>query len=404
MNRLHNILFIGCLYSENQKNIFLKNSKRGYQFAAQNFQEALLEGFLANGVEPYVLTVPSLSSFPFGYRMPVIRNSDFIYKSKKLGFSKGYLNIPLVKGLFCGSLYKKAMCWSGAVSGKKVVVVYGLLPSLMVIAVHLKMVYQDVKVCVVIPDLLQFVGCNKYSKILGLHQHNVNKVNALLPLFDCFVVLTESMLWSMGLQDKPFAVVEGIYAQEDSTMDCAKLENDKKIILYTGGLWKKYGIGDLLDAFMQIEGDEYRLCLCGTGDAVDDIKKCASKDSRIIYKGMLPKSDIVKLQKKATVLVNPRHSQEVFTQYSFPSKTMEYMASGTPVVMCRLKCLPQEYEKYLYFFEDESVEGMAKALKFICELDFNELRNKGTLAAQFVKSQKNAEKQAGKIIDLLASL
>ena len=398
-----NILFIGCLYSENQKTIFLKNSKRGYQSAAQNFQEALLEGFLANGVEPYVLTMPSLSSFPFGYRKPIIRNSAFIYKNKELGFSKGYLNIPFVRELFCRFLYKKAMRWCEVVSGEKVVVVYGLFPSSMAIAIRLKMIYKNVKISLVVPDLLQFMGCNKYAKILGVRRHNIKKVDVMLPSFDCFVVLTEPMFWSMGLQDKPFIVVEGIYAQEDSIMDCVKSEDDKKIILYAGGLWKKYGISDLLDAFMQIEGDEYRLWLCGSGDAVDYIRECVSKDNRIVYKGMLSKSDVVKLQKEATLLVNPRHSQEIFTQYSFPSKTMEYMASGTPTVMCHLKCLPQEYEKYLYFYEDESIKGMALTMKSICEKMPEELERKGALAAHFIRTEKNSKVQVNKILELLRS-
>ena len=38
-----NILFISCAYSETQKEEFRAKSKRGYQYAAQNFQEAMLD-------------------------------------------------------------------------------------------------------------------------------------------------------------------------------------------------------------------------------------------------------------------------------------------------------------------------------------------------------------------------
>ena len=36
---------------------------------------------------------------------------------------------------------------------------------------------------------------------------------------------------------------------------------------------------------------------------------------------------IVKEEKKSTLLVNPRFTNEEYTKYSFPSKNMEYMAS-----------------------------------------------------------------------------
>ena len=126
-------------------------------------------------------------------------------------------------------------------------------------------------------------------------------------------------------------------------------------------------------------------------------------DNRIVYKGLLPKKDIIRLQQEATLLVNPRHSNEEFTMYSFPSKTMEYMASGTPVVMAPLKCLPKEYDKYLFFFEDESVEGMALTMKSICEKMPEELERKGALAAHFIRTEKNSKVQVNKILELLRS-
>ena len=38
--------------------------------------------------------------------------------------------------------------------------------------------------------------------------------------------------------------------------------------------------------------------------------------------------------------VNPRQNNEEFTKYSFPSKTMEYLASGVPVVAYKLDGIP----------------------------------------------------------------
>ena len=69
------------------------------------------------------------------------------------------------------------------------------------------------------------------------------------------------------------------------------------------------------------------------------------------------------MQQQATLLVNPRKGHEEYTKYSFPSKTMEYMASGTPTIMYKLPGLPIEYEEYLVLLPDNSQETLTAILK-----------------------------------------
>ena len=110
------------------------------------------------------------------------------------------------------------------------------------------------------------------------------------------------------------------------------------------------------------------------------------------------------LQKKATVLINPRHSADEYTKYSFPSKTMEYMASGTPTLMAHLASIPQEYESHLFFFDDESIEGMKKKIIEVCEKSQSELEIFGKAASKFILEEKNEMKQAKKIVDMINRL
>ena len=42
---------------------------------------------------------------------------------------------------------------------------------------------------------------------------------------------------------------------------------------------------------------------------------------------------------------------------------MEYMASGTPVLTTRLPGMPAEYYPYVEFIDEETPEGIARALK-----------------------------------------
>ena len=100
-------------------------------------------------------------------------------------------------------------------------------------------------------------------------------------------------------------------------------------------------------------------------------------------------------------MVNPRPTDEEYTKYSFPSKNMEYMVSGTAVLTTNLPGMPEEYKQYVYLIEDESVDGVCKALKKISELSEEEVMNKSRLAREFVLSEKNNKIQTKKIIELI---
>ena len=64
-------------------------------------------------------------------------------------------------------------------------------------------------------------------------------------------------------------------------------------------------------------------------DLIESLLKKLQKDKRIIYWGVVEQKHVFEMQQQATLLVNPRKGHEEYTKYSFPSKTMEYMASGT---------------------------------------------------------------------------
>ena len=103
-------------------------------------------------------------------------------------------------------------------------------------------------------------------------------------------------------------------------------------------------------------------------------------------------------------MVNPVKSSEEFTRFFFPSKTLEYLASGTPTLMAHLKCMPNDYKQYLYYFDNESAEGMAKRIVEICEKPSDELKNFGKSASNFINKYKTPKPQVEKIISFLKQL
>ena len=117
--------------------------------------------------------------------------------------------------------------------------------------------------------------------------------------------------------------------------------------------------------------------------------------------GGAPNSEIVKAELKATLLVNPRPTNEDYTKYSFPSKNMEYMASGTPVLTTKLPGMPKEYNDFVYLIDEETTYGICKVLKEVLTLSSEQLHRKGTEAKAFVMEQKNNCVQAKKVLDMI---
>ena len=287
--------------------------------------------------------------------------------------------------------------------GKKIIFFYNFTG--LTILPELKKKYKNVKACLLVTDLPEYMDANNYlltrlnRKISNIFS---SKDNKHFNHIDGYILLAPAMRERLPMENKPWIQIEGIYNPEDDKACVEKAE--EKIVLYTGNLGKRYGILELLEAFHRINKNNYRLWICGTGDGLEDVKKYEDMDPRISYLGTLPRTEVIKLQKKVTILINPRHSTDEYTIYSFPSKTMEYLASGTPTLMSHLKSIPQEYDNHIFYFEDESIEGFSNRIVEICEKPSKELAEFGSKASLFIRQNKTPEPQVKKIISFLKNI
>lgn len=396
-----NILFISQYYPEQLLPIFLKKTKVGLDFAAHNLHKALFQGFSENSQKVDIVNAPHLGSFPPYYKTPFIPK----YKSEEEHINSfSYLNISYIKRWDINRKMRKEMWqWCEKTKGEKVIFFYNFtalshLPEL-------KKKFKDVKACLLVTDLPEYMAADNYfltrlnKKISSIFS---SKDKSHFDYVDGCILLAPAMSERLPINGKPWIQVEGIYNPENDQISVEKAK--EKVILYTGNLGKRYGILELLDAFHQIDNNNYRLWICGNGDGLNDIKQYEKIDSRIKYLGLFSRSEVIKLQKQATLLVNPRHSCDEYTIYSFPSKTMEYMASGTPTLMSHLKSIPNNYDDYLFYFDDESVDGYSKRIVEICEKSQVELNEFGGKASQFIMQYKTPKPQVEKIISFIRSL
>ena len=222
--------------------------------------------------------------------------------------------------------------------------------------------------------------------------------------YDGFINLTESMSSIVNPLKKPEIILEGSVNFFEEQFEKNKIKKGKRIILYAGGVYEKYGIKNLVEAFIKAKINNTELHIYGEGEYVEKLKKVCSAHKNIRYCGCKLNSEMRKYESEATLLVNPRFSKEEYTKYSFPSKTLEYMSSGTPVLTTKLKGIPKDYDKYLFWFDDESIEGMSEKLKQILQLSAEELDRFGKCAKDYVMKNKNNIIQGKRIIEFSEKL
>ncbi|MBR5125399.1 MAG: glycosyltransferase [Oscillospiraceae bacterium] len=217
-----------------------------------------------------------------------------------------------------------------------------------------------------------------------------------------YVLLTEAMNDYLGNTTKPYVVLEG-HADVSMRENVPSLDRKLpgRVCLYAGGVSRQYGLPMLVEGFRMADIPDARLHIYGPGDYVEELQAVAQEDSRVYYGGMLLNTQIVDKEMEATLLVNPRPNNAEYVKYSFPSKTMEYMSAGTPVLMTKLPGMPKEYYPYVYLIEEETPEGIAAALKQVFSNSDTVLFQRGCAAREFVLEERNNVIQASRILKML---
>lgn len=364
-------------------------------YAPQKFYRVLAEGFVKNNVEVEVISNPPIFTssktfvrirsdnecgikykYMYFIKIPVMRHICLFINSffACIKGCKGHSNDSfMICDILCYSTVMGALI-AAKIAGKKII---GLVTDL--------------------PWLIDKDGKQSFKfKLLRLFQ------KWYIKKFTHYIFLTEQMGNEINTKGLPAIIIEG-FANIDMQLIDNKLSEKQipKQIIYAGFLQAKYGLKMLLEAFISLNDLSAKLIIYGTGPFADDLIQYQQTDNRIEYRGLASNKTVVDAEIKATLLVNPRPTHEEYTKYSFPSKNMEYMVSGTPLLTTKLPGMPKEYLPYVYAFTEESVSGFAKDLKRVLDLSSKELHDKGLSAKNWVLENKNNRYQCQRILDMI---
>ncbi|MDH4568828.1 glycosyltransferase family 4 protein [Pseudomonas sp. BN414] len=394
------IVFVGGLFPDVQRKEILERSKGVIQNAADSFQFGLLKGLDAvvdDGIE--ILNLPFVGSYPARYTHAYFPGCfDKLFKKTSVK-GIGFLNISIIKHFsrffsLLNALRKIRF------SSDDVLMMYSVHLPFLAAAYFLKKIRKPYpKVCLIVPDLPEHMSDSKDILYRLFKRIDVFLIDKLLGSVDCYVLLTSAMAERLGVTEQRFVVVEGVAVEPEVHAD--QVESDRRIVFYSGTLARRYGVCDLVSAFREISAPDCELWICGDGDSREYIESVASQDPRVKYLGQLPRDQVIKIQHQATLLVNPRSAEGLYTRYSFPSKIMEYMVSGRPVVMHRLPGVPAEYYDHCYAPRTGDTQGLKECLRHVLSLDEDKLIEVGSSAKRFILENKSSTSQGAKIKDFL---
>lgn len=400
-----NVLMLSLLYPEDQLEEVTLNAKDKLQNQINSYQRAFIEGIRSNlkpGEQLDILNSLPVGIFPFQYRQFILKKGTHDGGSIR---QLGCINLPWLKQQcrFFGAM-REIRRWMRQSQQNRTILLYTQYLPYIKAAARLKRCYPALKAAVIVTDLPNEYGLSTGRKGLmkKLEQRFGTQSMELCQQMDGFVLLTAPMAEALQIQHKPYEVIEGLI-QAGTSMDAPIMQSaSKTAILYTGTLEPALGIEDMLNAFSKMPDCE--LWICGQGSMQQQVEAAANRFPNINFFGFVPQKEALALQAKATALINPRTCEGAFTRYSFPSKTLEYLRSGKPVLCYKLPGIPDDYDPYLMYFKTTGTQGMIQAVEEIKRLSAEERAEIGRRGREYVLRAKNPSVQCQKLLSLLRRL
>lgn len=315
----------------------------------------------------------------------------------------GFINLPVIKHLSRAITTYRGIKRAVKEAGDEPVLLltYDLHLGACLAIKRAKRAFPKLRTCLFMPDVPNVV----LQASTGGRITRSAKLRAAIKMkfirqFDSYAFIAEALKEVVDVSHKPFAVVEGIYNNHQPPL--AEPTTDKKIIFYSGQLNPAYGMENLLDAFVELyrSHPDHELWLCGSGRLSEKIQTLAKQCPGIRYFGYVDGTRVRQLQAEATVLINPRQNTDAFTKFSFPSKTMEYLASGRPVIGYKLDGIPAEYDPYIQYVENNSLQALQDKLLEICSLSDAQRKAIGERSREFILEHKNPKAMCRRIVTM----
>jgi glycosyltransferase involved in cell wall biosynthesis len=228
-----------------------------------------------------------------------------------------------------------------------------------------------------------------------------------MPRLDGRVVITERIAEDFA-PAKHFLHVDGALGAEVLGR-LPPLEDGEEVpkeftLFFAGRLWEANGVRVILRAFSLLGDPGLRLFIAGQGPLKDLVVEAAARDPRIRYLGFLGMDEVMKLYGEVDVLLNIRLTSRVQTPYLFPSKLLEYYATGKIVITTPVAHAEREYGHFGFVLREETPEALARLIESVRAQPPRKRLEMGRAARRYMLAEKTWARQGERIARYLEGI
>ena len=170
------------------------------------------------------------------------------------------------------------------------------------------------------------------------------------------------------------------------------------IVLYSGTKAAEGGVDLLLDAWQHVRRCGAKLVICGQGWN-GRLTRMARLDGTIRDVGLVSEGRLQELTAAASVLVNPRPPSCGENRFNFPSKLLEYLSSGKPVVSTWTAGLANSYHELLIVADPPTPQALAGAIERGLDLSPTQRKEQQARVARVIREGGGWQSRTQALLD-----
>lgn len=317
---------------------------------------------------------------------------NYIKKGHVYFFSDIAYSLKIVKKLF--NLIKK--------NREKTIIILENSPTAVAMSCLLLKMIKSVP-CYSITIDTPFTATFQRRGVIGKINYEWFKLgHRMLGYFDGIITFTKDVLKELEINIPCMEFAIGCTKEQIPQEDFVPCidESVTKQIIYAGTLIYYNGIKELLEAFTEL-GEQYQLNVYGYGPMEKDVREAAKLNSNIHFYGRFDSQNTREVLQNCDLLINPRILDKNIENFTFPSKVIDYILAGKPVLTSEFKTLPRKYYDFIYTIDEMTSHGIAEAIKNVFEDDETIRLKKVMLGINYIAKNQTYEKIAKSISDFV---
>jgi len=207
-----------------------------------------------------------------------------------------------------------------------------------------------------------------------------------IPRFDGHTVVTQAIATDLLAGHRVLRLEGGVDDEPDLYR---ALSRDYSTVTVAGRLDHLNGIDLVLDAFRLLSRSDLRLKIAGAGPLEEHVQEAVRHDSRIEYLGFLESSDVRRLYAQSDLLLAIRRTLALDSRYFFPSKVLEYFATGIPTLATAMPDLVAEFADKCFILTSETPKALAQSITEVLGLPPAQRRAVASRARAYVRANKS---------------